>query len=163
VVGQKLNDLFTFLVPDLDSSQLAGIFMMNIESHHLDDLVAQDVSMLGKRPLLQNPVTGVILLPGDEVNIAFVPSPKELVIDIPSVDCHNRTRRKSHRPGNLHLVDLAFGDVSKYRQVSVMVLKQMEFHRFQCPKPILDGYDSSLQFKLKIIDKVLVRLHATGL
>ena len=102
---------------------------MGIESFQFYDLIAQDVSMQGKRPFLQNPVTSVVLLPGDKENVRPGPFPKELVIDIPFVDRHNRAGRKDHRLGNLHFVGLSFGDVGKYRQVSVMVQKQMQLHR----------------------------------
>ena len=91
--------------------------------------------MHGKTPFLQYPVPSVVLLAGDEGNISSSPFPKELVIDIPSIDRHNRTGRKGHRLGNFYLVDLPFGDVGKYRQVSVMVQKQMQLHRpFRLPK-----------------------------
>ena len=91
--------------------------------------------MHGKRPFLQNPVTSVVLQPGDEGNVSPGPFPKELVIDIPFVNRHNRAGRKAHRLGDLYFMGLSFGDVGKYRQVSIMVQKQMQFHRpFRLPK-----------------------------
>ena len=108
---------------------------MSIEPLHLDDLIAQDVSMSGQRPFLDNPVSGVVLLPGDEENASLRPLPKEFVIDIPFVDRHNRAGRKGHLLGNLHLVTLPIGDVGKYRKVAVMVQKQVKFHRpFRLPE-----------------------------
>jgi MFS family permease len=107
----------------------AGIFLLGGEPLQFYDLIAQDVSMQGKMPFLQYPVTSVVLLPGDEGNVSPGPFPKELVIDIPFVDHHNRPNRKGHRLGNCDFVDLSFGDMGKYRQVSIMVQKQMQLHR----------------------------------
>ena len=84
---------------------------------------------MGMGLFLQNPITGIVLLPSNKENTALRPSPKQVVIDISFVYGYNRTNRKCHRLSNLHLVDLAISDMSKYRQISVMVQKQMELHR----------------------------------
>lgn len=102
---------------------------MGIEALHCNNLITEDVSMLGKMPVLQNPVTGIVFLGGDEENAALAPSPEEIVIDIPFIDRHDRAGGKGHRLSHLHLVSLAIGDMGKYRQVPVMVQKQMELHR----------------------------------
>lgn len=85
--------------------------------------------MLGSGLFLQNTLAGVVFLPGDEKNAFLCPYPKELVIDIPSIERHNRAGRKCHRLGNIHFMGLSIGDMGKYRQISVMVQEQMEFHR----------------------------------
>lgn len=94
MVGQEHDEFFVFLVPDLQPSQGAGIFSTREEALQFDDLIANDVSVIGNKLFLQNPVTGVVFLLGDEENAALGPSPKELLIDITFIDRHNRTERK---------------------------------------------------------------------
>jgi hypothetical protein len=102
---------------------------MRVESFEFNYLVAQDVSVLGNGSFLHNPEAGIIFLSGDKVNTALCPGPKQIVIDIPFIDRHNRSGRKEHGLGNLHLMDLPVGEVRKDRQISVMIQKQMKLHR----------------------------------
>jgi len=129
MIRQQQNDFFIFLVPNLYPSQMAGVLLTRIKALHLDDLVFQNIPILGNVSFLQNPVTSIFFLASDKKDAALAPSSKEFIIDIPFVYRHNRTGRKAHRLGNLYLVTLPIGDMSKYGQVTVMIQKQMEFHR----------------------------------
>lgn len=103
VVGQKDDDLFIFLVPNLQPPQGAGIFPLRVESRKFNYLIAQDAPSPGNGLLLENPEIGVVLLTGDEENTVQISSPEELVIEIPLVDRHNRAGRKRQGLGHLTL------------------------------------------------------------
>lgn len=102
--------------------------MMRVKSFKFNDLIIHDIPVYGNGVFLKNPVMGVVFLPGDEKNTAFSPSLEEFIIDIPPVNYHNRTRRENQCPGNLYLVGLPFGNMGKYREVAVIIQKQMQFH-----------------------------------
>ena len=75
--------------------------------------------MPGNGLLLQDAVAGIVFLTGDKENPTFGPAPKELIINVSLVYRHNRAGRKGHRLGNLHLMNLAVGDMSEYRQITI--------------------------------------------
>lgn len=64
VIGQKYDDFFIFLIPDLYPSQVTRILLMWVESFRFNDLITQDVPMLWNGLVLQNPVTSVVF-PGE--------------------------------------------------------------------------------------------------
>ena len=100
---------------------------MRVIPFALNELIAQDVSVLRDGPFFNDVVMGIALLAGHKENPALGPGPEKLVVEIAPIHRHDRAGRKAQGLGNANLVDLPGRDTGKNRQRALMVEQQVSF------------------------------------
>lgn len=148
MIGDKGDDLLGFLIPEIDSSEGMRTLLPGIVSVQFDQLIVEDVPVMWNRSLLDNTVISIPLLPGDEVYPLIGPPGEHLIINISPVNDNYGAGRKRESVCDLHLMDIAFCDIGKDREVAFMIQKEMELDRslgLPVFRPVKEATHSSMR------------------
>jgi hypothetical protein len=129
VVGQKHHDFAGILAQRLDAAQQMRALLLRSGASEPDDLVLEDVAVLGRFSCLDDLEQGVVLHARDEEHPGLGPFGKQSVIVVSPVIDDDRVRGKAHLMGRLDVMHLALGDDAKTGQISVVIEHQMQLDR----------------------------------
>lgn len=126
VIGQQGELSLVLLVPDHDTTQERGASLGCFGSGETDRLIRQDGKVLWHRLCRHNLVLGIVFEPGDEEDTLVGPSVEQGVVDVPAIHDHDGVGVGREQPQSFDVVQFRLGDMSKDRQIRVMIKTDMD-------------------------------------
>lgn len=93
----------------------------------MGELVFEHMAMLRKFPLFYDRIRGIVLHPGDEIDLLAGPSAKQRIVVYMPDNRHDGSGSEGKGRSHPHIHHLPLRDHGKRRKVPIMVQKQMQF------------------------------------
>jgi len=129
-VGQQLDLPLAGRIPHRHAPKRKRAVSSGFVSGELNQLVGQNTAVLRNGCFFQDLLCGVVLEPGDEVNLPFRPPAKQPIVVVTAIHGHEGAgmegKRKRFR--QLHIATARFGDQDVAGHVIVVIEQNMSLH-----------------------------------
>lgn len=112
-------------VPDRNTAQEVRTSFLRLGASETNDLVRDDIAVLGYGPLLDDLVEGIGFHPRDKEDAALSPAAKERVVVVSAIHDHDRARVKGKGISHFAVVPFGFGNQQVSGQVVAVVEQDM--------------------------------------
>lgn len=123
VAGQEHKMFPGFMIPIADTAQYQSLLPVG----DLDELVGGDTGRLVHGIAFKDSIAGVTFEAGDQEYFGFTQCSEPVVVDIASIENHDRTLGQLQKFGDVDFVAFGFGDSDHCREIAVMIQEGVQF------------------------------------